>query len=124
MNILNEKNDDYLALTEAILRRVKSLEKRLLPMPQVILIDGGKGQLNSARKALKKKDLDNKIKIISVSKGPDRNQKYDRLHIDDSSKSIDLSSEKEIERLIQFMRNESHRFAIYKHRSRRSKSFI
>lgn len=123
MNITNDKNDDYLALSEAITRRIKSLEKRSLSLPEVILIDGGKGQLNVVKEALKSKNL-NKIKLISVSKGPDRNEKYDRLHFDNTSKNIDLNSEKEIEKLIQFMRNESHRFAIYKHRSRRSKSFI
>ena len=123
MNITNDKNDDYLALSEAITRRIKSLEKRSLPLPEIILIDGGKGQLNAVKEVLKSKNL-NKIKLISVSKGPDRNEKYDRLHFDNTSKNIDLNSEKEIEKLIQFMRNESHRFAIYKHRSRRSKSFI
>ena len=123
MNIINDKNDDYLALSEAINRRINSLEKRSLPLPEIILIDGGKGQLNSVRKVLKNKNL-NKIKLISVSKGPDRNEKYDRLHIDDVKTSVDLNSEKEIEKLIQFMRNESHRFALYKHRVRRSKSFI
>jgi len=123
MNITNDKNDDYLALSEAITRRIKSLEKRSLSLPEVILIDGGKGQLNVVKEALKSKNL-NKIKLISVSKGPDRNEKYDRLHFDNTSKNIDLNSENEIEKLIQFMRNESHRFAIYKHRSRRSKSFI
>ena len=123
MNITNDKNDDYLALSEAINRRINSLEKRSLPLPEIILIDGGKGQLNSVREVLKSKNLD-KIKLISVSKGPDRNEKYDRLHIDDVKTSVDLNSEKEIEKLIQFMRNESHRFALYKHRARRSKSFI
>ena len=123
MNITNDKNDDYLALSEAITRRIKSLEKRSLPLPEIILIDGGKGQLNAVKEVLKSKNL-NKIKLISVSKGPDRNAKYDRLHFDNTSKNIDLNSEKEIEKLIQFIRNESHRFAIYKHRSRRSKSFI
>ena len=123
MNITNDKNDDYLALSEAINRRINSLEKRSLPLPEIILIDGGKGQLNSVREVLKSKNLD-KIKLISVSQGPDRNEKYDRLHIDDIKTSVDLNSEKEIEKLIQFMRNESHRFALYKHRARRSKSFI
>ncbi|MFL2753617.1 MAG: excinuclease ABC subunit UvrC [Gammaproteobacteria bacterium] len=123
MNITNDKNDDYLALSEAINRRINSLEKRSLPLPEIILIDGGKGQLNSVREVLKSKNLD-KIKLISVSKGPDRNEKYDRLHIDNIKTSVDLNSEKEIEKLIQFMRNESHRFALYKHRARRSKSFI
>ena len=123
MNIMNDKNDDYLALSEAITRRIKSLEKRSLSLPEVILIDGGKGQLNAVKEVLKSKNL-NKIKLISVSKGPDRNEKYDRLHFDNTSKNIDLNGEKEIEKLIQFIRNESHRFAIYKHRSRRSKSFI
>ena len=82
-----------LALSEAIQRRCKNLQKNNLDLPEVILLDGGKGQLNTVKKNLDEKLLE-KIKIISVSKGPNRNEKYDVLHYDKNS--YDLSKLDEI----------------------------
>ena len=121
MNIKKDSNNDYLALSEAIQRRCKNLQNNDLDLPEVILIDGGKGQLNSVKKNLDEQFLQ-KIKIISVSKGPNRNEKYDLLHFD--KKYYELSNRKEISKLIQFVRNESHRFAINHHRKRRSKELF
>ena len=122
MNIKNDKNDDYLSLAEAISRRINSLKKRSISFPDLILIDGGKGQLNKVKKALANKNV-KKINLISISKGENRNEKYDKLHID-SSKQIELQDWNDVSKLMQFMRNESHRFAITKHKSRRAKSFV
>jgi excinuclease ABC subunit C len=121
MNIKKDSNNDYLALSEAIQRRCKNLQNNDLDLPEVILIDGGKGQLNTVKKNLDEKLLQ-KIKIISVSKGPNRNEKYDLLHFD--KKYYELNNRKEISKLIQFVRNESHRFAINHHRKRRSKELF
>lgn len=63
-----------------------------------------------------------KIKIISVSKGPNRNEKYDLLHTE--KKNYELNNRDEISKLIQLVRNESHRFAVNHHRKRRSKEFL
>ena len=123
MNIKADKNDDYFALAEAISRRIRSLKKRSLPFPNLFLIDGGKGQLNKVRKELENKNVKT-IKLISVSKGENRKEKYDKLHIDSPKKEIELEEWKDISRLIQFMRNESHRFAITKHKARRTKTLI
>ena len=123
MNIKMDKNDDYLALVEAITRRITSLKKRSLPFPNLILIDGGRGQLNKVRKELENKNIKT-IKLISVSKGENRKEKYDKLHIDFPKKEIELEKMKDISRLIQFMRNESHRFALTKHKARRTKTLI
>ncbi len=123
MNIKTDKNDDYLALAEAISRRISSLKKRSLPFPSLFLIDGGKGQLNKVKKELENKKVE-KIKLISVSKGENRKEKYDKLHIDFLKKEIELEQWKDISRLIQFMRNESHRFALKKHKARRAKTLI
>ena len=123
MNIKMDKNDDYLALVEAITRRIASLKKRSLPFPNLILIDGGRGQLNKVRKELENKNIKT-IKLISVSKGENRKEKYDKLHIDFPKKEIELEKMKDISRLIQFMRNESHRFALTKHKARRNKTLI
>ena len=121
MNIKNDKNDDYFALAEAISRRIASLKKRSLPFPSLFLIDGGKGQLSKVKKELENKKIKT-IKLISVSKGENRKEKYDKLHIDSSKKEIDLEEWKDISRLVQFMRNESHRFALTKHKARRTKT--
>ncbi|MFL2732828.1 MAG: excinuclease ABC subunit UvrC [Gammaproteobacteria bacterium] len=121
MNIKKDSNNDYLALSEAIRRRCKNLQKNGLSLPEVILIDGGKGQLNTVKKYLDEKFLEN-IKFISVSKGPNRNEKYDVLH--DGKNSHELNNFKEISKLLQLVRNESHRFAINHHRKRRSKDLF
>ena len=121
MNIKKDANNDYLALSEAIERRCKNLQKNNLNLPEVILLDGGKGQLNTVMKYLDEKFLKN-IKFISVSKGPNRNEKYDILH--DSKKSYELKNSREISKLLQLVRNESHRFAVNHHRKRRSKEMF
>ena len=76
MNIKVDSNNDYFALCEAISRRCKNLQKNDLSLPNVILIDGGKGQLNTVKKYLDENILQ-KVKFVSISKGPDRNEKYD-----------------------------------------------
>jgi excinuclease ABC subunit C len=121
MNIKKDSNNDYLALSEAINRRCKNLIKNELPLPEVILLDGGKGQLNTVKKSLDISFL-KKIKIISVSKGPNRREKYDVLHV--GNHSYELINSDEIAKLLQLARNESHRFAINHHRKRRSKELF
>ena len=121
MNIKKDFNDDYLALCEAIQRRCLNLQKNNLSLPKVILLDGGKGQLNTVKKNLDVKLLKD-IRLISVSKGPNRNEKYDILH--DGNNTYELRNSDEISKLLQLIRNESHRFAISHHRKRRSKELF
>lgn len=121
MNIKKDFNDDYLALSEAIQRRCLNLQKNNLSLPKVILLDGGKGQLNTVKKNLDVKLLQD-IRLISVSKGPNRNEKYDILH--DGNNTYELRNSDEISKLLQLIRNESHRFAISHHRKRRSKELF
>ena len=121
MNIKSDVNNDYFALSEAICRRIKNLQNSKLILPEVILIDGGKGQLNSVQKNLDKNILD-KILFISVSKGPNRKEKYDFLHF--NNKRFELTEMKDISKILQLLRNESHRFAISQHRKRRSKNLL
>ena len=121
MNIKNETNNDYLALSEAIIRRLKNLQKNNLSYPEVILLDGGKGQLNSVLKNIEKNFLEN-IVLIAISKGPNRKEKYDNLHF--NNKSFELKEFKNISKVLQLLRNESHRFALNQHRKRRSKDFL
>ena len=121
MNIKNDLNDDYVALSEAIFRRCKNLLKNKISLPEVILIDGGKGQLNKV-KNLVDNELKEKITFISISKGPNRKEKYDFLHFDE--KKQELKKSEKISKLLQLLRNESHRFALNHHRRRRSKNLL
>ena len=123
MNLTLEKNDDYLALSEAVRRRLKNLKDNDKAFPDLLIIDGGKGQLNSVVKELEKNDL-KKINIISISKGPQRNEKYDEIHLLKPPFKLNIANLEGSSKLIQLIRNESHRFAIKKHRQRRSNSYL
>ena len=121
MNIKKEANNDYLALSEAVQRRCKNLAKNKLKLPDIIILDGGKGQLSTIKNCLDKKIID-KIKFLSISKGPNRKEKYDTLHYGNNSYRLD--DIQEISKLMQLLRNESHRFALSHHRKRRSKALM
>ena len=123
MNLSLDKNDDYLALSEAVRRRLKNLEDNNKSFPDLLIIDGGKGQLNSVSSELEKSGF-KKVNIISISKGPLRNEKYDEIHLKSSPYKLNISDLEGCSRLIQLIRNESHRFAIKKHRQRRSNSYL
>ena len=117
-NIKINKNDDYLAMKEVLSRRFKRLEKDGNNFPDLVVIDGGKGQLSSAIKEIEKyKDCD--TKILSLVKGPDRNSKYDDVLYFYDGKFIRLDLEHEGKRLLQFVRDESHRFALSRSKKRR-----
>ena len=123
MNLSLDKNDDYLALSEAVRRRLKNLEDNNKSFPDLLIIDGGKGQLNSVSSELEKCGF-KKVNIISISKGPLRNEKYDEIHLLKPPYRIKIEGLEGCSKLIQLIRNESHRFAIKKHRLRRTKSYL
>ena len=123
MNITLEKNDDYLALSEAVRRRLKNLKENKKAFPDLLVIDGGKGQLNSVVNEMKKNDFGT-LNIISISKGPQRNEKYDEIHLSKHPFKLNIADLKGSSKLIQLIRNESHRFAIKKHRQRRNNSYL
>jgi excinuclease ABC subunit C len=117
-NIKTNKNDDFLAMQEVLSRRFKRLEKEGNNFPDIIVIDGGKGQLTSAKKIIDKFH-DCKTQIFSLVKGPDRNSKYDDILCFSSGKVMRMTLEQEGKRLLQFVRDESHRFALSRSRKRR-----
>ena len=121
-NIKINKNDDYLALKEVISRRFERLKKENSNFPDLIIIDGGKGQLTSVKKIIDKFDKCNS-KVLSLVKGPDRNSKYDDVLYFSNGKISRMNLEQEGKRLLQFVRDESHRFALSRSKKRR-KSFI
>ncbi len=116
-NIKKNKNDDYFAMREVLNRRFKRLDKEGNEFPDLIVVDGGKGQLSSALEELK--IFNSTTKVISLVKGPDRNSKFDDVLylFNGSIKRININNEGR--RLLQFIRDESHRFALLKSKARR-----
>ena len=105
--------DDYAAMAQVLERRYKKL-----PVPDLMLIDGGKGQLNVAKAVMAKLEL-NPL-MIGVSKGEGRKPGLETLHLVDGT-SFQLESDDKALHLIQQIRDEAHRFAITKHRAKRDK---
>jgi len=110
--------DDFASMEEIIKRRYTRLLNENQSLPQLIVIDGGKGQLNSAVKALKDINLYGKIAIIGIAK------KLEEIYFPGDSIPLYLNKNSETLRVIQHIRNESHRFGITFHRKLRSKEFI
>ena len=110
-----EGPDDFATMEEVVYRRYKRLLEEQLSLPQLIIIDGGKGQLSSALKALEKLNLRGKVAIVGIAK------KLEEIFFPGDSLPIYLDKRSESLKVIQFMRNEAHRFGITHHRNKRSK---
>lgn len=113
-----EGPDDFASMEEVILRRYKRLLEEKQPLPQLIIIDGGKGQLSSALKSIDELGLRGKITIIGIAK------KLEEIYFPNDSIPLYLNKKSESLKLIQYLRNEAHRFGITHHRNRRSKELI
>jgi excinuclease ABC subunit C len=92
------------------------LQDEQLPMPQLIIIDGGKGQLSSAVEALEELNLRGKIAIIGIAK------RLEEIYFPGDSIPLYLDKRSSTLRVIQHLRNEAHRFSLSHHRNRRSKN--
>tara|TARA_B100000427_G_scaffold224200_1_gene187866 strand:- start:469 stop:2199 length:1731 start_codon:yes stop_codon:yes gene_type:complete len=110
--------DDYKSMEEVISRRYKSLIKTNESLPQLIVIDGGKGQLSSAMKSLMVLGLDEKITIIAIAK------RLEEIFFPEDPIPLYLDKKSETLKIIQQIRNEAHRFAINLHRKIRNKNSI
>ncbi|MEM6516788.1 MAG: excinuclease ABC subunit UvrC [Bacteroidota bacterium] len=110
--------DDFASMEEVVYRRYKRLLDENEPLPQLIIIDGGKGQLSSALKSLDALDLRNEIAIIGIAK------RLEELFYPDDPIPLYLDKKSETLKVIQHLRNEAHRFGIEHHRNRRSKGAL
>lgn len=110
--------DDFASMEEAVYRRYKRLLEENQSLPQLIVIDGGKGQLSSSLNALERLGLRGKIAIVGIAK------KLEEIFFPGDSLPIYIDKRSESLRVIQFMRNEAHRFGITHHRNKRSKGAI
>lgn len=110
--------DDFASMEEVVYRRYKRLLEEKQPLPQLIIIDGGKGQLSSSLKALDKLDLRGKIAIIGIAK------RLEELFYPEDPIPLYLDKKSETLKIIQQLRNEAHRFGITFHRQKRSKEAL
>ena len=113
--------DDYAAIHQAVFRRFKRLKQGEHEAPDILFIDGGKGQVREAQKALAELDINN-VMIVGVSKGPDRKPGMEKLILVDQEQPVDITPGASGLLLIQHIRDEAHRFAITGHRLRRGKA--
>lgn len=113
-----EGPDDFASMEEVVYRRYKRLTEEAQELPQLIVIDGGKGQLSSARKSLEKLNLHEKIAIIGIAK------RLEEIYFPNDSIPLYLDKRSESLKVIQQLRNEAHRFGINHHRNRRSKGSL
>mgnify|MGYP000029014393 CR=1 FL=1 len=110
--------DDFASMEEVVYRRYKRLLSERQPLPQLIVIDGGKGQLSSAVKSLDILGLRGKIAIIGIAK------RLEEIYFPEDPIPLYLDKKSESLKIIQQLRNEAHRFGITFHRNKRSKAAI
>ena len=113
-----DKPDDFASMEEVVLRRYKRLINEQRDLPQLLVIDGGKGQLSSALKSLKQLNLDKKITCIGIAK------RLEEIYLPFESTPIYIDKKSESLKLIQKLRDEAHRFSLRQHRNRRDKIFL
>lgn len=110
--------DDFATMEEVIYRRYKRVQEEAQAMPQLIVIDGGKGQLSAAVTSLEKLGLRGSVAIIGIAK------RLEEIYYPDDSVPLYLDKKSETLRIIQHIRDEAHRFGITHHRKKRSKGTI
>ncbi len=106
--------DDFASMEEVVFRRYRRLLEEKKDLPQLVVIDGGKGQLNAALKSLIKLELRGKVAIIGIAK------KLEEIYFPDDPIPLYIDKNSESLKLVQFLRNEAHRFGIEFHRLKRS----
>lgn len=113
--------DDYAAMRQALMRRYTRIKSEGAVLPDLLLIDGGKGQMSEALKVLEELQVSG-VAILAVAKGPTRKPGMETLLLAGQQQPIQLSAESLALHLIQFVRDEAHRFAITTHRAKRAKA--
>lgn len=111
--------DDYAAMEQALTRRYSRLQKEGKPLPSLLIVDGGKGQLNKAREVMGELGIQT-ITLLGVAKGTTRKPGFETLILEDGSEKV-LASDDPALHLIQQIRDEAHRFAITGHKQARDK---
>lgn len=110
--------DDFASMKETVYRRYKRLIEEKQDLPQLVIIDGGKGQLSAAYQIFQELGIEDKVTLIGIAK------RLEEIFFPNDSIPIYINKKSESLKLIQQLRNEAHRFAINFHRDQRSKNFI
>jgi excinuclease ABC subunit C len=110
--------DDFGSMEEVVYRRYKRLLAEKQPLPQLIIVDGGKGQLSSGLKSLELLGLRGKIAIIGIAK------RLEEIYYPEDPIPLYLDKKSETLKITQYLRNEAHRFGITFHRNKRSKTAV
>jgi excinuclease ABC subunit C len=113
-----EGPNDFASMEEVVFRRYKRLLAEGESLPQLVIIDGGKGQLSAAMKSLRALDLEGKMTVVGIAK------RLEEIYFPEDPVPLYINKKSESLKLIQQARNEAHRFAITFHRNQRSKNFI
>jgi excinuclease ABC subunit C len=116
-----QPGDDYAAMEQALTRRYTRLQRGEGCLPDLLLIDGGRGQVAAASRALEELQVTG-VQVVGVSKGPGRKPGLESLHLPGQRKVLHLAADSPALHLIQQIRDEAHRFAITGHRQRRARS--
>ncbi|MEC8427760.1 MAG: helix-hairpin-helix domain-containing protein, partial [Pseudomonadota bacterium] len=112
--------DDYAAMAQALERRYTRIQKGEGVLPDILLVDGGKGQLTQAREVFDDLGVTG-VMLLGVAKGSTRKAGFETLILGDSGEELSLDSDNPGLHLIQHIRDEAHRFAITGHKNRRDK---
>lgn len=110
--------DDFSSMYEVVYRRYKRLTEEKQPLPQLVVIDGGKGQLNAAAEALEKLSIGSKIKIIALAK------RMEEIFLHRKQEPLLINKNSDTLKLLQHLRDEAHRFGIKHHRGRRIRETV
>jgi excinuclease ABC subunit C len=113
-----EGPNDFATMEEVVFRRYKRLLAEGQSLPQLVIIDGGKGQLSAAMKSLRALDLEGKMTVIGIAK------KLEEIYFPDDPVPLYINKKSESLKVIQQARNEAHRFGITFHRDQRSRNFL
>ncbi|RYE22944.1 MAG: excinuclease ABC subunit C, partial [Sphingobacteriaceae bacterium] len=113
-----EGPNDFATMEEAVFRRYRRMLDEQQELPQLIIIDGGKGQLSSAMKSLKLLDIDKKVTVIGIAK------RLEELYYPGDQYPMYLDKKSETLKIIQQLRDEAHRFGITAHRAKRNKNTL
>ncbi len=121
-NIRNiQPGDDYAAMEQALSRRYTRLMKEEGKLPDLLFIDGGKGQLSVAQRVLDELQVTG-VEIVGIAKGPDRKPGLETLHLAGNGRKMHLPPDSPALHLVQQIRDEAHRFAITGHRQQRAQA--
>ena len=111
------KPDDFASMEEVVYRRYRRSLEEDIPLPQLVIIDGGKGQLTAAMNSMKILGINEKVTVIGIAK------RLEEIFFPDDPLPLYINKKSESLRLIQQIRNEAHRFAVTFHRNKRSQKF-